>query len=381
MGAQDEADIVIVGGGFFGCCLALFLRSVVARVVVIEAAPDIMSRASRVNQARVHTGYHYPRNMLTAVKSMVLHKRFMRDFPEAIITDLCSLYAVAHRNSKVSEQRFFRMFHEIGADITPASPGDQALFDPNQVAGVYECSEYAFDYAILQRQLMSRMDALGMDLRLNTTVQNVSEESQTCVVTLSDGREIRAGTVFNVTYAHVNQVLCEDAFMSVPLKHEIAEIVLVEPPEELTGKAVTLMDGPFFSMLPYPARDLYSLTHVRYTPHLNWRETPGTPPPYDILKNYDGDSKAPLMIADAKRYMPCLAGLKVKDTLFDVKTVLVKNERDDGRPILFHRAQGDSRVISVLGGKIDNIYDLFELVRTTDPCWAEADARHVIGSP
>ena len=70
---------------------------------------------------------------------------------------------------------------------------------------------------------------------------------------------------------------------------------------------------------------------------------------------------------DAQRYMPCLADLKIRKSLFDVKTVLLKNEQDDGRPILFQRSPDNSRVVSILGGKIDNIYDLFELIRTRDP--------------
>jgi hypothetical protein len=61
----------------------------------------------------------------------------------------------------------------------------------------------------------------------------------------------------------------------------------------------------------------------------------------------------------------------------DVKTVLVKNEQDDGRPILFRRKPEGSRVISVIGGKIDNIYDLFDAARQAEPEWAAADLRYL----
>jgi len=62
-----------------------------------------------------------------------------------------------------------------------------------------------------------------------------------------------------------------------------------------------------------------------------------------------------------------------------VKTVLAKNERDDGRPILFQRQPEDSSVISIMGGKIDNIYDLFDILRQSGPQWAQADDRFVHG--
>jgi len=162
------------------------------------------------------------------------------------------------------------------------------------------------------------------------------------------------------------------------IKHELTEIVLAESPAELYGQAVTLMDGPFFSVMPYPAEQLYSLTHVRYTPHLNWIDTAGTLPPYDVARAYRGPSRAYQMKVDAQRYMPCLADLKISKSLFEVKTVLLKNEQDDGRPILFQRNPDTSRIVSILGGKIDNIYDLFELIRSSDPAWAGVDLRHLL---
>ena len=76
-----QVDYLIVGGGFYGCCLALYLRSISNRVLLVEAGDTLLDRASRVNQARVHTGFHYPRSALTAVKSMLLHRRFMADSP------------------------------------------------------------------------------------------------------------------------------------------------------------------------------------------------------------------------------------------------------------------------------------------------------------
>jgi hypothetical protein len=87
------------------------------------------------------------------------------------------------------------------------------------------------------------------------------------------------------------------------------------------------------------------------------------------------------MIRDGQRYLPCLNRAVPRHSLYDVKTVLTKNERDDGRPILYQQKPADSRVVSILGGKIDNIYDLFDLVRGTGPEFAAADARLLLGGP
>ena len=45
-------------------------------------------------------------------------------------------------------------------------------------------------------------------------------------------------------------------------------------------------------------------------------------------------------------------------SLFEVKTVLPQSEHDDSRPILFKPCAELSGLVSVMGGKIDNVYDL-----------------------
>ena len=104
------------------------------------------------------------------------------------------------------------------------------------------------------------------------------------------------------------------------------------------------MDGPFFSAMPFPARGLHSLSHVRYTPHCHWTDLPGEDP-YRRLAAYDKVSRADRMLRDAARYLPAIAGARVAGSLFEVKTVLVKNETDDGRPILFERQRRASRLL------------------------------------
>jgi len=267
-----DVDYLIIGGGFYGCCLALYLRSISDRVLVVEAADRLMTRASRVNQARIHTGFHYPRSALTAVKSMVLHQRFMQDFPEAVIDDFQMLYAIARRRSKVSANRFHRMFRDIGAPIQPASASQAALFDDDMIEAVFACHETAFDYSILANRLSARLASAGVEVRLSTELATLTDTQTGIVAGLSDGSEVTARYAFNITYSQVNAVLDKAELPHALLKHELTELALVTPPPELDGMGVTVMDGPFFSCMPYPAEDLYSLTHVRYTPHESWTD-------------------------------------------------------------------------------------------------------------
>jgi glycine/D-amino acid oxidase-like deaminating enzyme len=247
------------------------------------------------------------------------------------------------------------------------------------VEDVFACYETAFDHAVLARQVAARMADAGIELRLETELVGLQDHRSGAVVALSDGTEVSARYAFNITYAQINAVLAKAELPQARLKHEVAELALIEPPRELEKIGVTVMDGPFFSTMPYPSEQLYSLTHVRYTPHESWADNPHLRDPYRHFASLDPETRYAFMLRDAQRYLPCLAGATYRRSIYDVKTILIKNEGDDGRPILYHRKPDQSRVISILGGKIDNIYDLFEAVKDTAPEFAPLNSGFVFG--
>ena len=372
-------DAVIIGGGFYGCCLALFLRSVTDRILVIEQEDGLLTRASRVNQARVHTGFHYPRSFVTALRSKQLHQRFARDFAPSVVDDFAMLYAIARRRSKVSAERFYRMFTSMGAPIARASASDAALFNPELIESAFACTEFAFDWSVLRDLLAEQLAACGIEIRLGSRVEAVEFRGDTAHLSLDRGAGVDAATLFNVTYAGINTLLNNSGLEALALKHELAELALIAPPPELVGKGITVMDGPFFSTMPYPERALHSLTHVRYTPHASWNDHQASAGA-DAAAGRAADmtegaveSRWRHMVLDAQRYMPCIADAQYKGSLYEQKTVLVRNERDDGRPILFHKHSGKPVFYSILGGKMDNIYDLFELLPSVEPRFRAAN--------
>ncbi len=136
-------------------------------------------------------------------------------------------------------------------------------------------------------------------------------------------------------------------------------MALIDVPKQLKDVGITVMDGPFFSLMPFPAKGLHTLSHVRYTPHTHWLDQPGCDP-YDKLAQYPQASRSNRMMRDAGRYVPSILDSKYVESLFEIKTILAKSESDDGRPILFERPASLPNYFSILGAKIDNIYDVLE---------------------
>lgn len=354
--------VVIAGGGFFGCSIALMLQKRGYEPIVVEEADEMLTQASRVNQARVHGGYHYPRSLMTAYRSRQNYERFRSHYREAIVDQFTKIYAVGRLFSKVTAQQFEVFMKRIGAPLKEAPKSVQQLFNPTLTERAWLAQECAFDCSILRDKLKKDLHQAGIEIRVKTLVEQVSSlpGSQGVLARLSDGSENECAYVFNATYAGLNRLTSASGLPIIPLKHEIAEMALVDLPPELEGLSVTMMCGPFFSFMPFPSMGLTTLSHVRYTPYSHWfeNEQTGAANPYVIFQKMNKQSRFELMVADAARYMPALRKTVQKGSLWTVKTLLPLSEIDDGRPILFQRDSILPSLIHVMGGKIDNIFDV-----------------------
>jgi glycine/D-amino acid oxidase-like deaminating enzyme len=359
---------IVIGGGFYGAVIASYLlkRKGLRNVAVLEREPGLLKRASFNNQARIHNGYHYPRSFTTAFRSRVNLPRFVRDYPDALKRDFTALYAIARRNSKVTAGQFRRFCRAIGARLEPAPRPLRSLFEPRLIEEAFLAEEYVFDAVRLAHSASQELGEAGAELRFNTTVTGIYARGGSLSLRCegADGAaELSARLVFNCAYSGLNRLDGHFSGTRNRLKHEITEIALVQSPPQLQGLGITVMDGPFFSMMPFPARSLHALSHVRYTPHLNWEDSRAVDP-YRRLEQYERATRADRMLRDAARYLPVIGEARYVESLFEVKTVLVKNETDDGRPILFERHPELPGCFSILGGKIDNVYDVLERLDT-----------------
>lgn len=350
---------LVIGGGFYGASVAEALACRGCHVLLVEREAELLTRASYVNQARLHGGYHYPRSFSTAYRSRLNLDRFTRDFAPAVVRSFLKIYAIAKVGSLVTARQFERFCANIGAPLRPLHARLTRLFNPRLIEAAYEAEEFVFDAAVLRRLVRDRLDRAGVEVRLGVAVTGVARaEAGLLTVRLADGTDVPADRVVNCTYSGLNSIPGIGPTRT-RLKHEITELALIQLPPELEGTSVTVMDGPFFSFMPFPDRGQTTLSHVRYTPHAAWEEEPslGVRDPYAALAAFAAESSFPFMVRDAARYVPCLRDATYAGSLFEVKSVLVRNEADDGRPVLFEADAADPRVVSMLGSKIDNVYD------------------------
>ncbi|MDH5712100.1 MAG: FAD-binding oxidoreductase [Gammaproteobacteria bacterium] len=362
---SNDADVIVIGGGFFGMYIAEHFSKQGSRVILLEKDQDFMQRASFVNQARVHNGYHYPRSILTALRSSKSFPRFVHEFKDCIDDSFEKYYMIGKLLSNVTARQFALFCNRIGLPCDPATSKITSLVNPQLIDAVFSTTEYAFDAVKLKQAMLNRLELAGVDCRLGIAATRVQRHNAELIVESFDA-SLQADIVFsakqvlNCSYSMTNNILANSDIDRISLKHELTEMCLIEVPDELKHVGITVMCGPFFSVMPFPSAGLHSLSHVRYTPHFQWYDSKETPylNAHDYFENISKKSNWRKMILDASRYLPILNDSNFIKSIWEVKTILPHSESDDSRPILFKPNYGLPGLHTVMGGKIDNVYDI-----------------------
>jgi hypothetical protein len=242
------------------------------------------------------------------------------------------------------------------------------MTNPALIEECFSVVEYAFDAHKLRDLMLKRIDRKSISYSLNTSAEMVSQHGDGLLIELKNSKTdeyetIYADHVFNCTYSRINYIHNKSEIKIVPLKHEMTEMCLVKVPDELNSIGLTVMCGPFFSVMPFPSIGIHSFSHVRYTPHYEWSDSEDSyNDAHFVYDNADRYSAWHYMRKDAARYIPLLADCEYVKSIWEVKTVLPRSESDDSRPILFMPNYGMKGFHSIMGGKIDNVYDVIDSI-------------------
>jgi len=371
---SERYDRVIVGAGTFGLYAARVFaeRGLNVALVDVDVAP--MMRASYVNQARLHYGYHYPRSLTTARSSIMYFNRFRAEFADAINADFTKIYAISRTQSFMSTQGFERFCGETEIPCFPVDP--TRWFNPNTVDAAYETLEYSFDARRIRAQLLDQLSnhRLGWYLGRRLARANIVDDTR-YEIELDDGTTLITDGVLNATYAGLNQVLRIFDEPPFALEYQLCEIILADVEKSFGNVGITVMDGDYFSLMPFGATGLYSLTTVDFTPHLTSRGDVAT---FPCQAHNDKCNEVALDHCTycavrpqsswryahqrATQYLRRHDDVHYRESLYTVKTILQKSDVDDSRPTLVKVHRTAPWLASVLSGKIATFYDLEEIL-------------------
>ncbi len=365
---------IILGAGIYGLYSALKCGKQGQKVLVLERDAAPFMRATYINQARVHMGYHYPRSYSTAIKSANYFTRFCEDFDFCLHRSFDQVYATSSHFSWTNAEEFQKFCDDahIQCDPVPVS----RYFNPNVCDGAFLTKEYTYDAQVLKKWFLEQLAPLdNVELLFSTQVQSIEAKGQDWQVISSNGT-FSAPFVLNATYASVNDIHTMLGLPSFQIKYEKCEIILCTVGDTLKGTGITVMDGPFFSLMPFGQTGLHSLTSVTFTPHETSYDSVATFPCQARSQglctpgSLYNCNECPEKPVSAWNYMSQLARKYLKEefdfqyhsSLFSMKPILKASEIDDSRPTVIRKMCDSPVLYSVLSGKINTVYDLDEVL-------------------
>ena len=240
------------------------------RIALVEKEKELFKKASIVNQARLHGGYHYPRSVATARMSDDHKKRFTEEHKDFINFSFEKYYAIDKYSSLTDAAQFERFCQFI--DIKCERIFDHPLFNYERLEAVYLTTEYSFDPILMGEFYKDKIIAeKNIEVFYFHKINNVEKSNAAWEINLESLNEnnflkIKTNAVINATYSGSNAVNRQFGVADIQLMHEIAEIAFVTSPQ-FNNMGLTVMDGQFGSVMPYGKSGLLSLSSVAYTHH------------------------------------------------------------------------------------------------------------------
>lgn len=374
-----EYNKIIIGAGLYGLYSAEFCGKKGEKVLVLEYDKAPFMRATYINQARVHMGYHYPRSFSTAIKSATYFERFVKDYDFCVLTEFDQVYATSSNFSWTNAAQFKKFCK--AANIRCDEVSTDRYFNQGMCDGAFLTKEYTYDANILKEFLLKKVGSYSnIEIKYEARIKNINQKSSYFEITMEDGECYQTEFLLNATYASTNQIIKMLGYEPFKIKYELCEIILCSVNDKFKDVGITVMDGPFFSIMPFGKTGYHSLTSVTFTPHVT---SYNTLPTFECQTRSNGycspsqlgncnycpvkpESAWAYMSNMAKKYLHEEYEFKYSHSLFSMKPILKASEIDDSRPTVIKQFSTNPTFISVLSGKINTVYDLDEVINNVN---------------
>jgi hypothetical protein len=232
-------NFCIIGAGWYGCHIGLYLKELGHNVVIYEKEKKIFNGASGFNQFRLHKGFHYPRSSETIDEITKNYKRFTKKYKNFIYYPKNNLYCIAEKKSLIDAKTYERILNSHNLkykkkikhkllNITAANIVNEGVIQNDKIINFYKNKlkkNLIFNKNIKNFKKIEKNYDFIIDCTNNTIVNNLNKEFN-YLLTISS------------IYKRKNKIITP----------------------------ITVMDGELPSLYPYSDKEGYfTLTHAKYT--------------------------------------------------------------------------------------------------------------------
>jgi len=241
--------IAVIGGGIFGSVTSYFLQNIGYEVTLFEKSKAILSGASSKNQNRLHLGYHYPRDIETALQSVKGFNDFKEHFPSACEFDFPCYYGLSSSKSKSTLETYMHFLDQsnLKYEEIRVSELDGFGFNSATVSNLWRCNEGVVDNGILRDLIHEKLLKSGVQISFSDQISEISRNFDRWLVT-STKQSTLFDVVITATYG-LDSIKTPDIVRNTLNSFLQATLVIeCELPIEKFG--LTVVDGDFITILP-----------------------------------------------------------------------------------------------------------------------------------
>lgn len=363
---SKKLRVAVIGCGVFGAMIALRLSESGVDVTVFERGKECLRGASFNNQNRLHLGFHYPRDILTARQCIQGFSRFRQEFPECIVSGFPNLYFISETGSYTEGKDYEDFCNQLGVNYSLVSKQDLPA-DVLNVTQATLCEEVVYDCNVLRSSIMERINSSGVTLLTDTQVDKVKKSKNGYRLSIADETTDHYDHIINCTYADINRLTSQLGYEVDLMQYEYTVIPIIKTNIKPVG--ITIMDGPFMTLLPFGKTSNFLMYHVDHSViersdrkdlDKSWLD-PETSP----IKGTDVESIFREMREACAYFVPELSDAEMVGVLQGPRVVMAKSDKTDARPSIVRSYDQDYH--TVFSGKIDHCVwvadEVLELVR------------------
>ena len=331
--------IAIIGTGFFGLTLGLFL-SKNHQVDIYEKKDKILNGASAANQFRFHLGYHYPRSQKTVTEINKSKNLFISFNIKKIFQKTSNYYLIA-KDSKVNFKKYKKfltknkLYNKLVKNFVYSDKIDKIVLS----------NEKILNYFNFKKSINLKVKNSNLKVIFNTEFNKKFLKNYDKVII--------------ATYANNNEILKKLGIKKLnDFKFELVEKIVIKLPNKFSKKSFVVIDGKFVCVDPYLGTNYHLLSDVK----LSKLETKIGKFPRFKNKNKKYLNKG--IIRDVKisrfksfierssSYLPFLLKAKYVGSMFVVRVIKKNKENTDERTSTI--TKHSNKILSIMSGKWNN---------------------------
>jgi hypothetical protein len=249
---KNLKKIFIIGAGIFGCSAYIKLKNNFD-CTIIDQSKNILEGASTNNLNRVHLGYHYPRDDVTAKQSYLGVKSFCKLYKKAIVRNFNNYYFIA-KKSKVNFKNYIKFLERNKLKFKIINL-NKFFLNTKNIEGAIKINEPIYDWDLIKTEIKKKITR--HKIHLNTKVLKILSKNRGFEI-ISKNKKFYADIIIDASYWSSNSIFKKKKYEK--LKYQITSVYEIKL-KGINKLGIAIMDGNFLSFLP---KGKEGKTHLYY---------------------------------------------------------------------------------------------------------------------